>query len=589
MCGIIGIVGDTHKISPETTNAMLATLSRRGPNDHGTLSFPHCILGHTRLSIIDLSSGHQPMKDNAHNIAITFNGEIYNYRELKKTLEGKGYRFSTASDTEVILKAYQEYGTECPKHLDGMFAFAIWDDEKQILFMARDRFGKKPLYYAYNSYGNLIFASEIKALLATGIEGVIDKCAIDNYLQLMYIPPWKSVYENVRQLPPAHSAIYNRGHLNVTRYWTLPHRPITINYEDAKEETRRLLDEAVKKRMLAADVEVGSLLSGGVDSTIVSILASKYLNHPLKTFSLGYGDYINELPYAQQASDTIHSEHYTTQANGNMIEELEKVIGYFDEPHADSSDFPQHLISQLASSKVKVALSGDGGDEIFMGYGWHTRHHHLSYRHNPFEKLCADYFHGRVRYTRVFSPLERMLLLGSPLSVNNDIFAQGAYAYRLDDIDKITTFDLTTYLPGQLLTKVDRASMMHGLEMRAPFLDTALVEFVVNLPTEFKSSPKEYKIILKDILSEYMPRDFVYRRKQGFGAPVSKWLREENMRAYTLEKLGKHARIKDILNPLAVDYVVKGFFTKHNDRLGLKIWLLLCLELWLQIHQQHHD
>ncbi len=587
MCGIISIVGEkTTQFEEKNIEGMLASLSRRGPDDHGVLTFPTCVLGQTRLSIIDLSGGHQPMRDNKRNIAITFNGEIYNYRKLKKELETKGYVFSTNSDTEVILKAYQEYGVDCPKQLDGMFAFALWDEEKQSLFMARDRFGKKPLYYAYDAHQNLIVASEIKALVAAGITGVLDDRALDNYLQLMYIPPWKSVYKNIFQLPPAHRAVYKNQELEIKRYWDIPLNPLTIEYGEAKEEVRRLLDEAVKKRMLAADVEVGSLLSGGVDSTIVSILASKYLDHPLKTFSLGYGDYINELPYAKQASDHMRSEHYTMEAGGDMIEELESVLSYFDEPHADSSDFPQHLISKLAASKVKVALSGDGGDEICMGYGWHTRHLHLSYRAHTFEKLFLSPFHGRVRSQQVFSPLQRLALWGSLSPLNADIYAEGAYHPDLDALGKITTFDLTTYLPGQLLSKVDRTSMMHGLEVRSPFLDTALVEFVINLPTEFKSGKDGTKLILKDLLAEYMPKEFVYRRKQGFGAPVGKWLREEKMRDYALQKLGRNAKIRSLFVGKTIDFLLNDFYEKKYDRSGLKLWLLLCLEVWLEKHGQ---
>lgn len=584
MCGIIAITGN--KSGEYRISAMFASLSKRGPDDHGVLSFPHCTLGQTRLSIIDLSGGHQPMRDNKRNIAITFNGEIYNYRELKRKLESRGHTFSTNSDTEVILKAYQEYGVDCPKQLDGMFAFALWDEEKQMLFLARDRFGKKPLYYAFDKNQKLVIASEIKALVAAGITGVLDDRALDNYLQLMYIPPWKSVYKNILQLPPAHIAVYKNEKLETKRYWDIPLKPLMIGYGEAKEEVRRLLDEAVKKRMLAADVEVGSLLSGGVDSTIVSILASKYLDHPLKTFSLGYGDYINELPYAKQASDHMRSEHYTMEAGGDMVEELEKVLSYFDEPHADSSDFPQHLISELAASRVKVALSGDGGDEIFMGYGWHTRHLHLSYRAHTFEKLFLSPFQGRVRSQQIFSPLQRLALWGSLSPLNADIYAEGAYHPDLDALGKITTFDLTTYLPGQLLSKVDRMSMMHGLEVRSPFLDTALVEFVINLPTEFKSGKGGTKLILKDLLAEYMPKEFVYRRKQGFGAPVGKWLREEKMRNYALQKLGRNAKIRSLFVGKTIDFFLNDFYKKKYDRSGLKLWLLLCLEVWLEKHER---
>ncbi len=384
MCGIAALAGKDFDKKRYDTSAMLTALEHRGPDGQGEQSLAHAWLGHCRLSIIDLAGGGQPMQDS--ELSITFNGEIYNYRELKKTLEDAGHRFTTNSDTEVILKAYRQWGQDAPKHLDGMFAFAIWDANNQSLFLARDRFGKKPLYYCQDG-STLMVASEIKALLASGhMSKGLDLGSIDNYLRLGYIPPWKSAYSRVHQVPPAHSAMFKDGTLSLSRYWRLEFKPLSISYDEAKEEVRRLLGEAVKKRMLAADVEVGALLSGGVDSTIVSLLAAEQLSHPLKTFSLGYGDYINELPYAKQAADAMHSEHHTLQAGSDMIEELEKVIAYFDEPHADTSDFPQHLVSKLAASKVKVALSGDGGDELFMGYGWHTRHKKLSYRAHPWEK-----------------------------------------------------------------------------------------------------------------------------------------------------------------------------------------------------------
>lgn len=562
-------------------NDALASLGKRGPDDHGTLAFPHALLGHTRLSIIDLSNGgHQPMQDAERDIAISFNGEIYNYRELKKELEERGHQFRTESDTEVILKCYAEYGAEGVAKLDGMFAFALWDNRRGELLLARDRFGKKPLYYTVENE-TLYAASELKALRALGIERPISKEALDNYLRLMYLPPWKSIYEGIYQLPPAHYGVFKDGKLTTTRYWHIPHRPLAISYDEAKNEVRRLLREAVQKRMLASDVEVGALLSGGVDSTFVSLLAAESLEHPLKTFALGYGDYINELPYAEQAAQAIGSEHYTLQASSDMIEELEKVTTYFDEPHADNSDFPQHLISQLAASKVKVALSGDGGDELFFGYGWHTRHENLSYRAHTFEKVFLSPFPARVRATRIFPPLERLALWGSPLPLNNDIYAHGAYSPEFSDLEKINIFDLTTYLPGQLLTKVDRTSMMHSLEVRSPFLDTALVEFVFNLPPSFKTEETN-KRILKDLLAEHMPHDFVYRRKQGFGAPTAKWLRDSRMSEYTRTQLGKDALCRTYLNSSLITWYLHDFYEKRRDRGALRIWVLLCLEIWLR-------
>lgn len=563
-------------------DAALKSLAQRGPDDHGALAFPHALLGHTRLSIIDLSNGgHQPMQDNERDLAISFNGEIYNYRELKRALEERGHTFRTESDTEVILKCYAEYGAEGVQKLDGMFAFALWDNKKNELLLARDRFGKKPLYYTIEN-DTLYAASELKALRALGIERPLSKEALDNYLRLMYIPPWKSIYEGIFQIPPAHYGVFKNGTLSLTHYWNIPHTPLAIGYDEAKDEVRRLLTDAVKKRMLASDVEVGALLSGGVDSTFVSLLAAEHLDHPLKTFSLGYGDYINELPYANQAAEAIKSEHYTLQASSDMTEELEKVTAYFDEPHADNSNFPQHLVSQLAASKVKVALSGDGGDELFMGYGWYTRHRNLSYRAHTFEKTFLDPFAGRVRATRIFPPLERAALWNSPFPLNSDIFAEDAYAPGLSPLEKINRFDLTTYLPGQLLTKVDRTGMMHGLEVRSPLLDTALAEFVINLPTEFKNDGKEYKVILKDLLTERMPREFVYRRKQGFGAPTAKWLRDPRMSEYVQTQLGKGARVRELLSGWLIDFYLRDFYEKNRNRAQMRLWILLILEIWLR-------
>jgi asparagine synthase (glutamine-hydrolysing) len=585
MCGIIAFTGNTQ--SKTQTNAMLASLSKRGPDDHGALSFPHCTLGQTRLSIIDLSGGHQPMRDNKRDIAITFNGEIYNYKELKQELETKGHHFSTNSDTEVILKAYQEYGLGCPKYLDGMFAFAIWDEEKQSLFMARDRFGKKPLYYAYDTEGNLMLASEIKALFASGrIKGEIDPGALDNYLALMYVPPAKTIYKNIFTLLPAEYAVYKNGTLTKDKYWQLEYKPIQISYGDAKEEIRRLFTEAVKKR-LVADVEIGSFLSGGVDSTLVTAYAQKFTDRPLKTFSLGYGDYRNELPYAAEAARKIGTDHYTLQASEDLLEALKASIAYFDEPHADSSDFPQSLLSKFAASKVKVALSGDGAAELFMGYGWYQKHWHLSLRKHTIEKLFLNPFQGYMRHTSIFSESERKKLWGNNNHVGKFISSDLAES-TLDPISKINLFDLTAYLPGQLLSKIDRMGMMHGLEVRSPFLDYKLAEFVYNLPVEFKMNKNENKIILKDILSEIMPREFVYRRKQGFGAPVKEWLKTEQMKSFVYDNLKNGTPIFEYLKRDEVKKLLISFYNDENESSHYKIWILLCLELWFKSHQKYH-
>jgi len=589
MCGIIGIQGkNKQKYSKENINSTLDSLSKRGPNDKGIIEFPDCILGQTRLSIIDLSGGHQPMRDNKRDMAITFNGEIYNYRELKKDLESKGYALSTNSDTEVILKAYQEYGDECPKHLNGMFAFVIWDDEKKLLFMARDRFGKKPLYYALDDQGNFIFASEIKAIFASGkIKGIVDYKAIDNYLTLMYIPPWKTVYKNIKVIPPASSAVFKDGSLKISRYWQLEKRSILVPYSEAKEEVRRLLAESVKKRMIA-DVEIGSFLSGGVDSTLITTIAQSLSKTPIKTFSVGYQNYINELPFATEAAQKIGTDHHTLQAKDDMVQELETAIKYFDEPHADSSDFPQYLLSRFTAKKVKVALSGDGADELFLGYGWYMRHKNLSYRAHFKEKVFMSPFAGYLNAVQVFTPRERTLLWKKRAYVNKNFISEEVATSKLSSVEKINLFDLTTYLPGQLLVKADRMGMMNSLEVRSPFLDYQLAEFVYSLPDNYKTNNTIFKHILKDILDETMPHEFVHRRKQGFGAPVKIWLRKNAFKDEVYTKLyNSNADIYSMMNERFVKKMIDDFYITGNDRYNYKIWVLYCLELWFNSHKQY--
>ncbi|TSD03470.1 MAG: asparagine synthase (glutamine-hydrolysing) [Parcubacteria group bacterium Athens0714_16] len=589
MCGIIGITGkNISAYNKETLDAMLGKLSKRGPDDCGTVLFPTCLLGQTRLSIIDLTSGHQPMSDNKRDMAITFNGEIYNYRELKKDLETKGYIFSTNSDTEVIIKAYQEYGDECPKYLDGMFAFAIWDNEKKRLFMARDRFGEKPLYYVFDDKKNLLIASEIKALFESRqIKGKIDYEAIDNYLTLMYIPPWKTVYKNINVIPPASFSVFENNNLQIKKYWQLEKMGAPTTYTEAKEEVRRLLTESVEKRMIA-DVEIGSFLSGGVDSTLITAIAQSFSETPIKTFSVGYQDYINELPFAAEAAQKIGTDHHTLQAKDDMVQELETAIEYFDEPHADSSDFPQYILSKFTAQKVKVALSGDGADELFLGYGWYTRHKNLSYRAHFKEKVFMNPFDGYLNAVQVFTPKERAVLWKNHGYVNGDFINDEMINSKLSSAEKINLFDLTTYLPGQLLVKSDRMGMMNSLEVRSPFLDYHLAEFVYRLPDDYKTNTTMFKRILKDILGEIMPQEFVHRRKQGFGAPVKKWLRKETFKKEVCEKLyNSNADIYSVMDEQFVKTMIDNFYLTGNDQYNYKIWVLYCLELWFNSHKQY--
>lgn len=589
MCGIFGITGtNMGKVDRSKIPLALDSLSHRGPDENGALEFTNCVLGQTRLSIIDLSGGHQPMKDEGGSLTITFNGEIYNFKELRDSLSGLGHDFKTNSDTEVILKAYVEYGEDCPKYLDGMFAFAIWDEKNKTLFMARDRFGKKPLYYSVDKNNNFMFASEIKAIFAgSEVRGIIDPEAVDNYLALMYIPPNRTIYKNISTLAPAHSATYKNGLLTKKKYWELIYNPEKISYAEAKEKLRELFNNAVEKR-LVSDVEIGSFLSGGVDSTLVTSYAQRFLKQPIKTFALEYEGHVSELPFAKEASTKIGTDHNELRVSVNLIEQLKESIGYFDEPHADSSDFPQSMLSGFASKYVKVTLSGDGADELFMGYGWYQKHWNLSLRKHTVAKLFLSPFQGYIRNISIFNKSERKKLWGKNSKYVNDFVDKKLLGSKLDDIAKINIFDLTTYLPGQLLNKIDRMGMMHSLEVRSPFLDHKLAEFVYNMPVEFKMNKNENKIILKDLLSEIMPKEFVYRRKQGFGAPVSQWLRTKEVESFVRQKLEEKAVANDFFDKKIVKMIIDEFYEKNNQSYHYKVWLLLCLELWLQSHKQYH-
>lgn len=583
MCGIAGRAGRSS--APQLPEAVIDALGNRGPDGHAATSFGTCTLGHTRLSIIDLVGGAQPMRDPDTSTAITFNGEIYNYKELRAELEKRGHRFRTKSDTEVILKAYAEYGEDCVTRLDGMFAFGIWNEADRSLFLARDRFGKKPLYYATHPDGGFAFSSEIKALVAMGITPKIDPAGIDAYLALMYVPPWRTAYKNIHLIPPAHTARYANGTLILDRYWKLERTPIAITYEEAREEVRRLFTDAVRKRMIA-DVEVGAFLSGGVDSTLVSAYAQRFTDRPLKTFALGYGEAINELPYAAEAAAAIGTAHYPLEAPEALMPELSRVLAYFDEPHGDSADIAQHLVSALAGSHVKVALSGDGGDELFLGYGWYTAYYNRPKAIQVKNALFSNPFKEHVRNITVFTERQRDELFAERIVSREPLDHLMRDAPGMG-IEKINDFDLTTYLPGQLLSKVDQMSMMHSLEVRCPLLDHSLAEFVYSLPTAYKNDRRTGKLILKDLLREIMPDAFVDRKKQGFGAPVRKWLSTPHLEEEVRTLLGKNAQVHALLKPEAVSSFVAHAYMIRKPKAMYRLWVLLCLEIWLRKHESY--
>ncbi len=581
MCGIIAIKGN--KFDDTTISNMLMTLKHRGPDEQKFSKIGDTILGQARLAIVDLSAGNQPMKDNAKPITIVFNGEIYDYKNQKNELEKRGHKFRTQSDTEVILKAYIEYGTKCLDYIDGMFAFAIWDEEKNILFIARDRFGKKPFYFTFIDK-TFVGASEIKAILASNkIKGKINNEAIYDYLHYGYIGPDKTIYSNIQTLLPGHALIVENGNIKTWKYWDLKKESCDDTYEEAKNKIKKLFDQSSKKRMVA-DVEIGSLLSGGVDSTLTTYYAQKYSSFPIKTFSVGYDGNKNELPFALTASKKIGTDHYSLPISSDLADSLLDIISYMDEPHGDNSNFPQHLISKLASSKVKVALTGDGADELFMGYGWYQKKMHIPCWR--LDQIFKNAFTIQQQMITMFDDRQINKLVKSGVNKNENYLKSILQGVK-DPIQKINIFDLKFYLPGQLLSKIDRTSMMNSLEVRSPFLDTKLAQYVFNLPTSFKFSKNENKIILKDILAEIFPSDFVYRRKQGFGAPIKDWLKQDKIRSLIERNLvDKNAFISNFLNQNYISKIINDFDNgKRNSE--YKLWVLLCLGIWFEKHKDN--
>jgi asparagine synthase (glutamine-hydrolysing) len=582
MCGIIGVAGPASQ-KEGLLQRSIEALSHRGPEDRGVLPFAQAVLGHTRLSFIDLSpAGHQPMRDTTQNIAITFNGEIYNYKQLRTQLEKKGHVFTTHSDTEVILKCYLEYGEQCPEHLEGQFAFAIWDNRDQSLFLARDRFGEKPLYVAKMQNG-IVFGSEIKALLATGlVKEEIDHTSLDNYLTLLYVPPWRSLYKDIQPLPPAHRALWKNGAYKEERYWQLIKEANTDSLETAAAKVRELLTEAVRASMVA-DVEVGAFLSGGIDSSLVVRLAQQESPRPLKTFSAGFEGFINELPYAQEIATLAKTDHHPAEMKDDLLETFLAVSRYFDEPFGDSSNIPTSLISKLARREVKVALSGDGGDELFYGYGQYTRYNHLPKMQTLINALSGSdaYSYFKTHLLSQFSEAERRALLKNTSAIEADPTTHLDLSQAETPLEKINLVDFYMGLPGDMLTKVDRASMMHSLEIRSPFLNHTLAQYAYNLPAQYKTDGRRGKIILEKAFEDLLPQGFFTRKKQGFGAPLKNWLVKPAFKKLVDEWFTRDARVGAFLNLETVQKYLARFYAGDTS-LQYKVWSLLALEAWLR-------
>lgn len=584
MCGITGVfdLTGTRAVERARLERINDMLLHRGPDEAGVHIEPGLGLGHRRLSIIDIASGQQPLANEDDTVWVVFNGEIYNFVELIPELTRLGHRFRTRSDTEVIVHAWEEWGEECVAHFRGMFAFALWDRRQQVFFLARDRLGVKPLYYAATDDGWLVFGSELKTITAwPGFRRAIDEAAVEEYFGYGYVPEPRTIYGTALKLPPGHTLTVRRGRPlpRPREFWDVPFAPLPpIRLQDAEGELIERLREAVKIRMVA-EVPLGAFLSGGVDSSAVVAMMAGLSDTPVKTCSIAFAekDY-DESEYAHQVAQRYHTDHHVDRVEADDFSLVDELAHLYDEPFADSSAMPTYRVCELARRQVTVALSGDGGDENFAGYRryrWHLYEERmrrllpLALRRpifgllgrlypkadwapkflcakTTFEAMARDsvegYFHGVSVCSdglraRMFSPAFRRRLDGyQAVEVLRRHHARCAH---LDTVSQVQYLDMKTYLVGDILTKVDRASMAHALEVRVPFLDHKLVEWVSGLPVGYKLKGTEGKYILKRALEPYLPHDLMYRRKMGFAVPLEHWFRgplKDKLRASVLSE-----------------------------------------------------
>jgi len=584
-------------------------LRHRGPDDEGYYADPQgqVILGHRRLSVIDLATGHQPIFNESGTVAVVFNGEIYNFLELRNELIAKGYRFRTNSDTEVIANLYDDAGADCVHRLRGMFAIAIWDERRQELVLIRDRLGKKPIYYA-ETPGGFYFASEIQPLTAVpGLSREIDECAIDLFLTYSCIPsPW-SIYRAIRKLPPAHLLRVRGSKLSLERYWQPSFEPkLELDYEEAKGELLRLFTESVRLRLIS-DVPLGVFLSGGVDSSAVAAVMSTISPGPIKTFSIGFPDpRYNELAHARVVARHYRTDHHEWMVEPQALDVLPEIVRTYGEPYGDSSAIPTWYLSRLARSQVTVALNGDGGDELFGGYPWHrvipavnrmasfavpslmrgiasvgilprparTLAELLSMTEiQRVQRLRGVLFNsGRER---LYHPDFRARVNGSA-----DRYLEQVYDSRsLDRYDRVFRMDLLSYLPDDLLVKVDRASMAHGLECRSPLLDHLLLEFACRLPAAWKIRGGRSKHIFKDAVSSLFPPGFLDRPKMGFSVPIGEWFKSEWKPWVSATLLDGPLSRRSILDRRELQAILGEHDSGRRSHETL-IWNLAMLSLW---------
>ena len=618
MCGIAGFVDrnadtrDEGRASTAAVRTMCDVIRHRGPDDEGVFVADGAALGMRRLSIIDLSGGHQPIRNEDGSVWVVFNGEIYNYRELRAQLTALGHSFYTDTDTETIVHAYEQWGDDCFAHLRGMFGIALWDRRSRTLLLARDRMGIKPLHYAERD-GRLFFGSEIKSILAAGgVEPSLNAPALGHYLSFLYTPPDRTIFTGILKLPPGHLLRWQDGRSSIRRYWSVPaEESFTGTFDEAAERLTSVLADAVQSH-LVSDVPIGALLSGGVDSSLVVGLMARASARPIKTFSIGFDEpAFDELDGARAVAQHFGTDHHEMVVRPDALAVVNDLVSHFDEPFGDSSAVPTWYVSQMARRHVTVVLSGDGGDELFGGYDRYLPHPRVAsfdaiaggvgrraagaawplmphgFKGKNFLRHVSQDLRGRyVESVSFFLPDEMDALLTRDLQ--RALIGDGAPyepARRFDRFGSLSwpsqmmRFDIDTYLPEDILTKVDRMSMAHSIESRVPLLDHEVVSFAASLPSDMKIQNGERKRILKAAARSVLPADVLTRRKQGFGVPIGVWFRGR-LRDFVADTLqSQRARERGYFQARFVDRVVREHLAGRRDH-TLRLWQLLMFELW---------
>ncbi|WP_292008799.1 asparagine synthase (glutamine-hydrolyzing) [Chryseobacterium sp.] len=595
MCGIAGIIANNAKNYQDNIQKMTDAIAHRGPDSAQLEFYENAALGHRRLSIIDLSeNGKQPMFSNTKKECIVLNGEIYGYQTLKT--EYSEYSYHGSSDTEVILAMYQRKQEQLIHDLPGMFAFALWDEEKQQLFCARDRFGEKPFFYAVGPNNEFIFASEIKAILASGlIQPKVNNDALAHYLQYGYVSSYQSIYSNIYTLPPAHQLIWKDGKVSVSRYYSIPAKDRNISLSDAKEEFIYLLKNAVKKQLIA-DVEVGSFLSGGLDSSSIVALVAEFLPRQT-TISFGYDHESSELKYAKEIAEKYQTNHIEVhEKKQDLADSLLKISPFFDEPFADISFIPHFEICRNAKKNLTVVLSGDVGDELFGGYDFY-RVENILRNHFSYKNIIAKFglrLYQNLKQTSFVTQknLEHNSILDFHQNFVRNSFnkeeqkALGVFSNYLQpysfnpnphSLNDIMRVDLEGYVPGNMMVKSDRMAMANSLEVRTPFLDLDFAEFCIQLPEQLKLTNDNDKIILREAMGSYWTETIRNRHKQGFGMSVESWFEEDNLINLSNDLL-KNPDQK-VFN--YIDFKTTQKFLNKDHR----HWNLLQLALWAHNNQ----